>query len=393
MLRPNPRRQRRQRQTHIILAAVLASLLAAAAILCVCLFVPQTPNWKKNVIPREGKPLSVVWSYRARTFSLKEGMNVDAPTWLYVEADDLGKPVLKDLYALGYESFNASAYVHEAHTAGVKVWATIVSFEPELSRQIVADLPSRTEFAAAVAQWVESSGVDGVCFDFEYMDPADKDQYTALVQSTVQALNGKTVAVAVTVPLGYEDERNWYQCYDRAALAEAADYLALMTYDAHKERLQPVAPLPWVRRAVERTLNEVPSSKLLLGLPFYGVDFSASGEETPNSSTISAASLEKLLTEGRMGSDDHEIVVEIWENRGTWLEDQAVMEYVFTDTKGIRHTIWMDSEASLHKKGDLMNEYSLAGAAVWRKSQGTENLWKKLADITADTETPEQGKD
>ena len=388
------RRQRRRRQGKrdriimIAAAALLAVVIAAGFWLARSRPVAQPEPWEKNVVARQGKALSVAWAYRPTEFDVPQGVDVQAPTWLYVEADSLGKPVLHSLNDMGYTGFNAPAYVQAAHEAGVEVWATVVSFDAELSRQVVADTQSRTEFVAALAQWARTAGVDGICFDFEQMDPADKALYTELVKAADQAMPGLTLAVAVTVPLGYEDEDNWYQCYDREGLAGAADYLALMCYDAHREAVQPVAPLSWVRRAVERTLATIPSSKVLLGIPFYGVEFYApqGSEQEPEHAAISAAAMEKLLREGSITRGEEQITVDTWQDKGSWQEDWSVMCYEFTDTAGRFHRVWMEDARSLQEKGALMDEYGLAGAAVWQQSQGTDTLWKALAEITAEKE-------
>ena len=88
-----------------------------------------------------------------------------------------------------------------------------------------------------------------------------------------------------------------------------------------------------------------------------------------------------------MGSGENAVVVDTWQNEGTWLEEWSVMEYEFTDTQGRRHTIWMECADSLRARGTLMDEYALAGAAVWQKNQGTDVLWTTLAEITAEKET------
>ena len=174
------RRQRRRRQGKrdriimIAAAALLAVVTAAGFWLARSRPVAQPEPWEKNVVARQGKALSVAWAYRPTEFDVPQGVDVQAPTWLYVEADSLGKPVLHSLNDMGYTGFNAPAYVQAAHEAGVEVWATVVSFDAELSRQVVADTQSRTEFVAALAQWARTAGVDGICFDFEQMDPADK---------------------------------------------------------------------------------------------------------------------------------------------------------------------------------------------------------------------------
>ncbi len=131
------RRQRRRRQgkrNRPIAAAaaiLLAVIVAAGFWLARSRPVAQPEPWEKNVVTRQGKALSVAWAYRPTEFNVPQGVDVQAPTWLYVEADSLGKPVLHSLNDMGYAGFNAPAYVQAAHEAGVEVWATVVSFDAE----------------------------------------------------------------------------------------------------------------------------------------------------------------------------------------------------------------------------------------------------------------------
>ena len=71
---------------------------------------------------------------------------------------------------------------------------------------------------------------------------------------------------------GYSDSPEWSLVYNRKALADTVDYVVLMAYDetwAKSTTAGPVASYPWVRSHTERMLSEVPSQKLILGVPFY----------------------------------------------------------------------------------------------------------------------------
>ena len=91
-----------------------------------------------------------------------------------------------------------------------------------------------------------------------------------------------------------------------------------------------------------------------------------------------------------MDRDSSSVIVGEWINRGSWHEEWAVMEYVFIDTDGRRHTLWVENAETLRMKGELMDEYALAGTAVWRKNQGTDTLWAALADITAEDKNAQE---
>jgi spore germination protein YaaH len=375
--RRRKRYSKRERTLFVGALVALVLLLAGGWWLTRSRPVAQDALWKRNVLPSGLPPIKLAWSYRPTTFEEPTGMTVQAPTWLYVQADSLGKPVLRDLGQIGYTDFNAQAYVASAHGKGCKVWVTVVSFDPELSRQIVADGVSRVAFAAQLSKWAQDANVDGICFDFEKMNPADKDSFTALVKATKNAALDMTITVAVTVPLGYEDNTNWYQCYDREALAQTADYLELMCYDAHTDSVQPVAPLSWVKKSVERTLKTIPSNKLLLGIPFYGVDFyQVEGSDSAiQHRIITSSDMDQLLAQNSYIVDDSTVTVQEWLEKGTWQEEWGINVYRFIDMAGYTHTIWMEDGQSIAAKTALVDTYGLSGVAVWQQSQGTEALW------------------
>jgi len=355
-----------------LLATAALVLLALAGVFLRGYF--DQPAWKNNLCPVEN-PITVVWSYRPLTYACPKGVDVLSPTWFYVEEED-GSAVLHDLGQMG-QSWDGAAYVQSAHADGVKVWITVVSFQPELSNQLVSEEKAQKAFIAQLASKITDLGADGICFDFEKMDPADKELFTALVGKAKAALGEKTVTVAVTVPVN--DDTNWYQCYDRAGLAQAADYLALMSYDAHKEAMQPVAPVNWVENAVERTLAMVPSDRVLLGIPFYGVDFALPEGESAQAQAITVYQLDALLAGQPVKMGGSTVQAAAWQVCGQWQEEYGTALWQYTDTSGTAHQLWIENEDSLKEKTALMRHYCLAGCAVWRQSQGNDALWQGLA--------------
>ncbi|MDD4796329.1 MAG: glycosyl hydrolase family 18 protein [Eubacteriales bacterium] len=349
------------------------------------------PSWQDNIVPHAAgwQPTLLAWQYRPLTLDdVPDGVTVLAPTWYYVE-DDEGEAALRDLAELGYSKWDPAGYTAAAREKGIAVWATAVSFTPALSKQVVTDADKQAAFITRMVQEIEKYHLDGINFDFEKMDPADASQYTAFIAACKAAFPANVVvSVCVTVPLPYDDPGNWYQCYDRGALAQVCDYVAVMTYDAETE---PVAPYGWVEEKLQATLASVPSDKLLMGFPFYGREYTApaqiqddgsvsAGSEKPRRESVTPARVNQLLAEDGYDTGEGRVQVKQWLDKGAVSDEWQVPGYRFIDTQDNLHRIWMDDAASMALKAQLVQKYQLAGGAVWRLASGQQQqqLWPAL---------------
>ena len=370
-----PQRRVRAGAALLLLAVLLAGCAKPSA---------QKQEYLKNIRENPAEKLVLAWDYRPRgACEVPEGVNVMAPTWLYVEAGEDGRPELRDLKAMGLDA-DYAAYRRSAHRAGAAVGGTVVSFDDALSKLVVTE--EAATFCEAVAWYARQLELDGVCLDFEYMDPGDAQAYTALVARLRETLPaGVPVAVAVTVQQA--ETGNFYQCYDHAGLGSAADYVLLMAYDqynASSDMPGPVAGLDWTEEKLQRELADVPSDKLLLGIPFYYYGYPSSGETALWPQTPVAVMTWRVLEELRDTggyTDRQGQRVEVRE----WVIDQfdpvtGMQELVFIDQTGITRSIFADTEASIRKRGGLTDTYHLKGACVWRLDMGAQRQWKALVE-------------
>jgi spore germination protein YaaH len=347
--------------------------------------VPQTPR------PAQ---LTLAWQYRPKKLdTVPPGVNVLSPTWFYVEEDGNGNVVVNDIGSLAEGKVNGwdpAQYIQTAHAGGAKVWASVVSFDPDLSRIIVNDATQQAAFIQKLAAAVQSLGLDGINFDFEKMDPADKEKFTALIAATKQAMPANSmISVDVTVPLATEDPKNWWQCYDRKGLGVAADYVCVMAYD--NPDLEPVAAIGWVQDKMRMVLDQVPENKLLMGIPFFGVEYQFSIPEgvvlkdlpeltkSKTRKTITPSTVTQLLSDGTYGSGKSKVEVQYWLDNGTWQQQSAMTRYAFVDQGNLLHVFYCDDDKSVEAKGKLLTRNAIAGAAVWRMEFGTDAMWAALS--------------
>ncbi len=361
---------------------------------------PQRVPWKttgvdygNTRIPRaaEADPIAMAWDYRPLTLeSVPHGVDVLAPTWFYVQDSDDGAEVV-DLAHLSEKKITGwqpEQYVAKAHEGDAEVWGVVVSFDPDLSKQIVTDEERQAAFLQRLVDWVEAYQLDGINFDFEKMDPNDAEAFTALVAATKKALPaGKIVSVCVTVPLDREAPNNWWQCYDRKGLGQTADFVAMMAYDSTEPG--PVAPIDWVHSRLRAVLDQVPAEKLLLGIPFYGADLTFDNQtgsdgslpadsEAEGRRTMLPSQLDKLVSSGSYASGGKKQAVERWIDRGTWQDELGMTRYAFLATDDMLHVIYCEDADSIELKAGLLWYNRVAGAAVWRSGFGTDTLWQAL---------------
>jgi len=193
------------------------------------------------------------------------------------------------------------------HAAGGEIypsiggWSLSNAFPPMASSQ-----NSRARFAAQCAELIEAYDFDGIDIDWEYPGYAshggtssDKQNFNLLLDEvrsaldTLTARTGKYYGITAALPCGPSHINN----IDIPHVADVLDELLLMTYDFHGawDSITGVnAPLHYqgfgdLQFNADTCVNTwkaggAPTSKLGLGLAFYGRSFSnASGLNEPHS--------------------------------------------------------------------------------------------------------------
>lgn len=161
---------------------------------------------------------------------------------------------------------------------------------------------SRTAFADSCVAFIKKYGFDGVDLDWEYpvsgglstnsKRPEDKQNFTLLLQKLREkldeqgAVDNKYYLLTIAGGAGSSYVKN----VEIASIAQYLDYASIMTYDLHgiwDKYTDFHAPLyanndtsPQYKTSVDAAVNawlnaSYPADKLVLGIPFYGYQFSA----------------------------------------------------------------------------------------------------------------------
>jgi len=288
-----------------------------------------------------------------------------------------------DMVSPAWYSANANAsltgYAHQdvidaAHAHGIQIVPLVVNnnVDPAVAHAILADPARRAALAANLVNEARSRGYAGWQIDFEQVPWTDRDLLTELVRDCAKTFHaaGLSLSVAVIPRLAGDDVatgvmldyfRSWSGAYDFPALARSADFLSFMTYDEHNGVTPPgpVSGIPWMRQALDFSLEGVPPEKVTLGLPTYYHDWTGVGRLT-SSSVADALTLAQMY--GATPAFD---------------ASQDEMHFGY-NAYGVHHELWYESADTLRRKLPVLYEYGLKGISVWRLGFEDPSFWKLI---------------
>ncbi|NOZ02972.1 MAG: hypothetical protein GXP54_13960 [Deltaproteobacteria bacterium] len=272
------------------------------------------------------------------------------------------------------------ALIADAHAAGVKVVLTVVNFDPDSMHAVLATQTSVTKAVDTLTALVAENGGDGVNVDFEGLPVADKEAFVGFIEALKaamdEALGGSHVSIATPAV-------DWSGAFDYDKLAQACDALMIMGYDYHWKNGDPgpVSPLngsaKWGKYALDWTVDDYLEwglaenrHKFILGLPLYGFDWPAIGQDVPSKATGPADALFYARCQD-------EAVLYGWQ----WDDESSTPYYVYK-SDGWRQ-VWCEDMKSLAMKYLLAADNDLGGVGFWALGyeEDRDDVWYELAHV------------
>jgi spore germination protein YaaH len=317
--------------------------------------------------PTGGK-IHMTWEYVYRQTAKPDkignlnGVNVVSPTWFEL-IDEKGN--ISSKADLGY--------VHWAHQQGMQVWGLLSNgFDPDLTHQVLSDPNLRKHMTKQMLVYAEMYGLDGINLDFENVYLKDKDLLVQWVREAAPLWHEQNLVVSMDITIKSNSE-NWSMFYDRPKLAAVVDYLVLMAYDEHwasSPVAGSVASLPWVERGVRQLIDQegISPAQIILGVPFYTrlwTEETIDGKTKVSSKAISMDKAKKIVQDQGLKP---EFLEDIGQHYVTWTDGES------------RYHIWLENEASMQKRINLMQQYRLAGIASWRRGFEKEGFFPYMTE-------------
>lgn len=335
---------------------------------------------KKYVAQIEGK-ISLAWEYFSEYAKAPDnseitydGVNVVSPSFFYLKLEDTEKEKLTKLDVISQSRILENVgdegvqYINWAKSNGYKVWPKVsndtLSTTIDEFSCIINDYKLREIMIKDIINYVKKYDLDGINLDFEYMYQNDKDAFSKFVIELAPQLRnlGVCLSVDVTAPDG---SANWSLCYNRNVIGEVADYIVFMGYDQYgTTKIGTTSGYNWVETSLNKFLNqeEIPSEKIILGLPFYTKLWKTKDGEVINNSVVMIKNVNNQIPENASKE---------------WKEDLQ-QYYIQYEKDGYVYKMWIEDEQSFKRKIDLVQKYNLAGAGYWRKGFENQEIWSVI---------------
>jgi len=287
-----------------------------------------------------------------------------------------------------YQNYDYNALTHIAYfsyevdtaTGGyttIHDWTTtpIISYALGSARntEILTDTSKQVTLLNNVVTLLRTRNGDGVNFDFESVPLAQRANMVSFVQRAVRIIKDKLPEAEISLATPAVD---WSNAWDLATLSELCDYIIIMGYNYYysgSSTAGPVAPLEGESYNVTRTVNTylsagVEPGRLLLGVPWYGIDWPVVSNARKAAATGSGTS--KFFTAAEAIAETH----------GKTFDQLTKVPWVAYTSASLWRQLWYDDVQSLDLKYDLVSSKDLGGIGIWALSYegGNSEIWESI---------------
>lgn len=279
------------------------------------------------------------------------GVNVLAPTW-YSVTDSSGS----------MSCYASAGLVNKMHQRGTDVWALVSDFDTNVDfAALYSSKKARTNMVNTLINDAEKYGFDGINLDFENIKSAYAKDYLQFVRELSIACERKGLVLSTD---NYKPEA-YNRCYNLKEQSRFVDYVIVMAYDEHYAGTDAgsVASLPFVKEAVEDTVQLVGKEHVIAGIPFYTRIWTTTDGNTTSRAVGMQAAVDQLNSDGQVA---------------LWNDDCG--QYVASYTVGnSTRQIWFEEEKSIEAKMQVIQENNVAGVAGWKLGLEKSSVWSVIS--------------
>lgn len=351
-------------------------------------------QWDSLRGAQTGKPKNFI-AKNNRTCNLNKRVYGWHPYWsngLQTNYDWAG---LTDLCYFAYEvnastgnssnthSWATAQVVADAQTNGVNVTLCATLFSGHTT--FFASSTAQQTLITNLINLVQSRNAHGVNIDFEGMGASHSADFTSFMIDLCNQMHAAIPGSEVSIALYAVD---WSSVFDIQAMDPYVDLFIIMGYDYYysgSATAGPEYPLYNFQTSYNYTLTKsityylnkgATHSKLLLGLPYYGREWSTTANTTPSSTTGSTNSVFynnfRNNTNGYYSNRQWDI-----NSFSTWYPSQR---------SGQWWQCFIDDAYALGKRFDIVNQQGIGGIGIWALGydDGYSDFWDLIQNKFTD---------
>src|SRR3984957_11354119 len=203
----------------------------------------------------------------------------------------------------GFQSQDLADLITRAHSAGERVVLTITDFGQSSLDAITSSPTAPATLSATLIPLLQAKSLDGVNFDFEGEGSGDQTGLTNLITAVAGSLRAADPHWQITMDTYASSAGDPSGFYNIPALAPAVDAFFVMDYELNLAGSQSAAsPLTSGMFSTQTTLSQytaaAPASKVIIGTPFFGIDWPTNNGTMAAGATGGAADIPDSQAQG-----------------------------------------------------------------------------------------------
>ena len=276
--------------------------------------------------------------------------------------------------------WNTTPVIGYAHQRGVKVTLTVISFGLDQNDKLLGDTVKQQRMINTLISLLKSRSGDGVNFDLESVRNTQRANLVAFMRRATTQIKSQILGAEISMASPAVD---WSGSWDFFQLGQICDQLIVMGYDYYytgSSTAGPVAPLEGESYNITRTVDTyiaagVPREKILLAVPWYGLDWPVQSAARKAAATGTASSRTYVVAEQMAGSYGK-----------TFDQSTKVPWFSYMSGSSWRQA-WYDDSLSLAMKYNLVNSRAIGGIGIWALSYegGKSEIWNGIRSVFATT--------
>ena len=155
--------------------------------------------------------------------------------------------------------------------------------------------------------------------------------------------------------------------YRRDVQGKFADYVLIMGYDEYTSEVGPNASIEFVTKGISKTLEDVPASRVINGIPFYSRIWEEKGG---NTSSIT------------VGMDEAKSFVSSHGGSLAW-NDGYGCNYAEFSSGSSKYYVWLEDDSSVELKLNVSAGNNLAGVGFWKLGLEDSSVWNVIGRYLA----------
>ncbi|WP_442593628.1 glycosyl hydrolase family 18 protein [Neobacillus sp. D3-1R] len=267
----------------------------------------------------------------------------------------------------GYVQQEDLPIVTECKRVGIKPLLLIRNyqnnvFSPELIGGVLGNPVYRRNLILSTTNLARQRGYEGVSIDFEFIPPANRNDFILFLKDLKGALGNLILHVNVHAKTEDIPNNPIIGAYDYQAIGKFADIVGIMTIDYGYPGgpPDPISPVWWVDQVLQYATTLIPSNKIQIAFPLYAYNWRTLDNKVVSMSNLDAQNF--ALQQTAIIQYDL-LAAESWYQYWSGTEE---------------HIVWFEDIRSITEKYKLIDFYQLRGATFWHIGLNFPQNWSYL---------------